>query len=182
MKLFVPIAAMTLLALTVSPASLQAQHEIQSADEQSAQLFHNMYTTGPGTHTAGMYPAPHPTPRNAGHVFYTYQPFAPHQMMYEHNRTYYTPYGGPGTFYQDPCHTGRRGAGSGEGLNVTTVVWQHGGTFATPYPFQLRSGNRFSGQRHIGGRFAASNFGSGFASGATLGSGTGYGSGCNTCK
>jgi hypothetical protein len=151
MKLIVPIAAMTLMVLAASPSCLQAQQEMLSADDQSAHLFHNMYTTGPGTHTAGMYPAPHPTPRIAGHVFYTYQPFAPHQMMYEHNRTYYNVYGAPGTFYQDPCANGRCGQAN-YGVNMTTVVWQHGGTFATPYPFQFRNhGNRF-GHRHLGGR------------------------------
>jgi hypothetical protein len=149
MKFIVPIAAMTLMVLAASPNSLPAQ-EMPSADDQSAYLFHNMYTTGPSAQTAGMYPAPHPTPRIAGHVFYTYQPFAPHQMMYEHNRTYYNTYGGPGTFYQDPCQGGN--SGPGYGVNRTTVVWQHGGTFATPYPFQFRNhGNRF-GQRQLGGR------------------------------
>jgi hypothetical protein len=160
MKFLVPIAAMTLIVLAISPTNAQAQ---QSADEQSAHLFHNMYTTGPSAQTAAMYPAPHPTPRIAGHVFNTYQPFAPHQMMYEHNRTYYTPFGGPGTFYQDPCANGNCGGYSGQGMNVTTVVWQHGGTFTSPYPFEFR--NRFSGQRFFGNRMAPA------ASG-----------GCSTCQ
>jgi hypothetical protein len=162
MKFIVPVAAMTLLALAISPASSFAQNDFMSADEQSSHLFHNMYTTGPGTHTAGMYPAPHPTPRIAGHVFYTYQPFAPHQMMYEHNRTYYNTYGAPGAFYQDACDPN---AGPGYAINQTTVVWQHGGTFATPYPFQFRNiGNRFQ-NRYFGGRQAS-----------------GIGAGCSTCK
>ena len=161
MKFFVPIAAMTLIALAISPSVSQAQ---QSADEQSSYLFHNMYTTGPSYQTAAMYPAPHPTPRIAGHVFNTYQPFAPHQMMYEHHRTYYTPYGGPGNFYQDPCEGGNCGGGYGQGLNVTTVVWQHGGTFASPYPFELR--NRWNnGQRFFGNRSVPTGS-----------------AGCNTCK
>lgn len=163
MKFFVPIAAMSLIVLAISPATSQAQQPLHSADEQSAHLFHNMYTSGPSAQVAAMYPAPHPTPRIAGHVFNTYQPFAPHQMMYEHHRTYYTPYGGPGTFYQDPCEGGNCGGYGGQGLNVTTVVWQHGGTFTPPYPFEFR--NRFNGQRFFGNRTAPT-----------------ANAGCNTCK
>lgn len=175
MKWLIPIAVATLLALFVSPAQLQAQYAVQSADEQSSQLFHNMFTTGPGTQTAAMYPAPHPTPRVAGHVFYTYQPFAPHQMMYEHNRTYYTPYGGPGGFYQDPCANGRCGQpiGDGQAYNVTTVVWQNGGTFVTPYPGQFRANAfRLPGQnRPFGGNFGGRLGGHGAPSAA-----------CATCQ
>lgn len=135
MKQLISKIAIALVALAVLPAAVQAQ----TADDQSAHLFHNMYTGGASSqYTAGMYPAPHPTPRIAGHTFYTYQPLMPHQMMYEHTRTYYNTYGGPEMFYQNPCSNGRCGdLYGGAGVNKTTVVWQHGGTFATPYPFSI---------------------------------------------
>lgn len=36
-----------------------------------------------------MYPAPLPVPPHVGHTYFTYQPFYPHEMLYEHKRTYY---------------------------------------------------------------------------------------------
>jgi len=166
MKQLVKMLAIAMFALTILPAAVQAQYEVaQSQEEQSAQLFHGMYTGGATSQsTAGMYPAPLPTPRVAGHVFYTYQPLQPHQMMYEHTRTYYTPYGTPDQFYRDPCNGDPNcGAANGGAYNKTTVTWQHGGTFATPYPFSMypmenlrRVTSRFGGKLpRIGGGGAA---------------------------
>jgi hypothetical protein len=69
-------------------------------------LFYNFYVPGRcGGYPAEMYPAPIPTPPIVGHVYYTYQPFMPHEMMYRHSRHYYN-------FYD-----------YGRGLNHTTVRW-----------------------------------------------------------
>jgi hypothetical protein len=69
-------------------------------------LFYNFYVPGRcGGNPAAMYPAPIPTPPIVGHVYYTYQPFLPHEMMYRHHRHYYNFYDG------------------GRGLNHTTVRW-----------------------------------------------------------
>jgi hypothetical protein len=69
-------------------------------------LFYNFYVPGRcGGYPAEMYPAPKPTPPIVGHVYYTYQPFMPHEMMYRHSRHYYNFYDG------------------GRGLNHTTVHW-----------------------------------------------------------
>lgn len=136
MKHLISKIAIAMFALAILPVA--ASHA-QTYDEQTSHLFHNMYTGGAASQaTAGMYPAPHPTPRIAGHVFYTYQPLMPHQMMYEHNRTYYTTYAGPEAFYSNPCSGPNcLTPYGGAGVNKTTVIWQHGGTFATPYPFSI---------------------------------------------
>lgn len=134
MKNLISKIAIAMFVLAILPAAAQAQ----MGDEQTSHLFHNMYTDGAASQaTAGMYPAPHPTPRIAGHVFYTYQALQPHQMMYEHTRTYYTPYGSPEMFYTNPCTGPGCGGAAGGAYNKTTVTWQHGGTFATPYPFSI---------------------------------------------
>lgn len=144
MKHLISKIAMAMFALAILPALANAQ----MGDGHTENLFHNMYTAGASNqYTAGMYPAPHPTPRIAGHVFYTYQPLQPHQMMYEHTRTYYNTYGGPEMFYQNPCNGSCYGP---SGINKTTVTWQHGGTFATPYPFSiypLQNLRRVTGRR-----------------------------------
>lgn len=106
-------------------------------------LFQQYYPNGAGS-PAGLYPAPLPVPTNVGHVYYTYQPFYPHEMMYAHKRTYYTPYAGPSSFYQ--------GHSQGYGLNKTTVTWQSGAYSFNPLPINVFPGNgRFSGL--IGGGY-----------------------------
>ena len=37
-----------------------------------------------------MYVSPLPVPANVGHTYTTYQPFMPHEYMYNHQRSYYT--------------------------------------------------------------------------------------------
>lgn len=76
---------------------------------QPVDLFYNYYT-GPSNcpnQTAGMYPAPYPTPPIVGHTWYTYQPLLPHEHMYRHNRHYYQYYN------------------YGRGLNRTSVSWSY---------------------------------------------------------
>ena len=58
-------------------------------------LFYNFYVNGNcGGVPAGMYPAPGPVPTHVGHVYYTYQPFMPHELMYQHHRSYHRYYDG----------------------------------------------------------------------------------------
>lgn len=57
---------------------------------------------------AQIYPAPGPVPALVGHTYYTYQPFAPHEMLYPHHRTYHRYYNG------------------GRGLTRAKVVWSVG--------------------------------------------------------
>lgn len=59
-----------------------------------ADLFRNYYVAPrcDAQYTAVMYQAPQPTPPIAGRVYYTYQPFLPHQLMYQHNRVYHRYY------------------------------------------------------------------------------------------
>lgn len=102
-------------------------------------LFQQYYSNGMGQ-AAGLYTAPLPVPANVGHSYYTYQPFYPHEMMYAHKRTYYTPYAGPSSFYQ--------GHSAGYGLNKTTVTWQSGGFNVNPLPINMFP----AGGRFIGGR------------------------------
>lgn len=56
----------------------------------ASELFYNYYVPPVnGGVGAGMYPAPLPVPPHVGHVYYTYQPFYPHEHLYAHSRTYY---------------------------------------------------------------------------------------------
>jgi hypothetical protein len=69
-------------------------------------LFYNYYVPGTcGGVPAAMYLAPQPVPAWVGHTYYTYQPFLPHELMYQHHRHYYR--------YYD----------QGRGLTRTSVSW-----------------------------------------------------------
>jgi len=56
-------------------------------------LFRNYWVDptcgGDGAH---MYIAPIPVPYQVGHVYYTYQPFMPHELLYKHKRSYHRYY------------------------------------------------------------------------------------------
>ena len=41
---------------------------------------------------AEMYLAPQPVPAYVGHTYFTYQPMMPHELLYQHHRTYYRHY------------------------------------------------------------------------------------------
>ena len=70
------------------------------------ELFYNYYVPGTcGGVPAAMYIAPQPVPALVGHTYYTYQPFMPHELLYQHHRTYYRYYDG------------------GRGLTRTHVSW-----------------------------------------------------------
>ena len=60
--------------------------------QQQKDLFYNYYAQpGPFYNTAGaMYVSPLPVPPSVGHTYVTYQPFMPHEYLYQHNRSYYT--------------------------------------------------------------------------------------------
>ncbi|MCA9130047.1 MAG: hypothetical protein KDB22_23325 [Planctomycetales bacterium] len=73
-------------------------------DNYGPQLFANQYTQGFSNQaTAQMYVSPQPVPQWVGHTYYTYQPFYPHEMLYQHVDRYHS--------YYD----------NGRGLNRTTV-------------------------------------------------------------
>lgn len=59
------------------------------------ELFYNYYIPGTcGGVPANMYLAPQPVPAWVGHTYYTYQPFMPHELLYQHHRSYYRYYNG----------------------------------------------------------------------------------------
>jgi len=59
----------------------------------SPELFYNYYVPGTcGGVPAQLYLAPRPVPAVVGHTYYTYQPFMPHELLYQHNRRYYRYY------------------------------------------------------------------------------------------
>lgn len=71
-------------------------------------LFYNYYVPGNcGGVGAEMYLSPRPVPPLVGHTAITYQPFYPHEYMYEHGRTYHRYYNG------------------GQGLTRTHVHYSH---------------------------------------------------------
>jgi hypothetical protein len=54
-------------------------------------LFYNSYVgPQPSGTAAQMYVAPVPVPQAMGHTYVTYQPFMPHEYMYQHHRSYWT--------------------------------------------------------------------------------------------
>jgi hypothetical protein len=59
-------------------------------------LFYNFYApqTACGGVPTDMYPAPHDTPYPAIQTYYTYQPFLPHEFLYNHHRQYWRWYDG----------------------------------------------------------------------------------------
>lgn len=58
-------------------------------------LFANYYVPPTcGGAGAEIYPAPYPITPLVGHTYYTYQPFAPHELLYPHHRTYHRYYNG----------------------------------------------------------------------------------------
>ncbi len=69
-------------------------------------LFYNYYVPGTcgGVPTAA-YVAPRPVPAWVGQTYYTYQPFMPNELLYEHHRTYYR------------CYD------QGRGMTRTSVSW-----------------------------------------------------------
>ncbi len=63
----------------------------QSWGGYNPDLFYNYYvpqTGGDGGVPADMYPSPNATPAPAIQTYYTYQPWMPHEHLYEHNRRY----------------------------------------------------------------------------------------------
>lgn len=89
---------------------------------QRPDLFYNYYYQyGNNGLPVGMYTAPRPVPPVVGHVYYTYQPFLPHEHLYGHYRTYFN--------YNGGCLTNR-----------TTVNWTSGHIRRTELPWlRLRS-------------------------------------------
>lgn len=74
----------------------------------SPDLFYNYYAWPSCTNVgAELYVSPRPVPPLVGHTYVTYQPFLPHEYMYEHHRTYHRYYNG------------------GQGLNRTHVKYWH---------------------------------------------------------
>ena len=58
-------------------------------------LFVNQYSQGASNQaTAQMYVAPVPVPTWVGHTYYTYQPFYPHELLYNHTDRYHSYYDG----------------------------------------------------------------------------------------
>ncbi len=84
-------------------------HQRQNCRPQtwgSPELFYNYYVPGTcGGNPAQLYLAPRPVPPYVGYTYFTYQPFMPHELLYQHHRTYHRYYNG------------------GRGLTRTYVSW-----------------------------------------------------------
>ena len=68
------------------------QGKRQISYQAQKDLFYNYYVA-PGPYcgpAARLYVAPQPVPAYVGHTYVTYQPLMPHEMLYRHNRSYYT--------------------------------------------------------------------------------------------
>ena len=120
-NLFVAIAVLVVIGFVAE----------QSMAQRPNNLFSQYYTQGASPVHAAMYPAPHPTPRHVGQAHYTYQPLMPHELMYQHQRSYYNYYATPASFYCNQCGINPR---SGYGVTKTTVRWQNGCTHMAPLP------------------------------------------------
>lgn len=83
------------LACELLPATANADHGWEGQRRISYQdpndLFYNYYVgPEPSGTAAGMYVSPLPVPEFVGHTYTTYQPFMPHEYLYQHHRSYYT--------------------------------------------------------------------------------------------
>jgi hypothetical protein len=90
------LAAATLAAWGLAmdrPPSATAMEPQRSPGD----FFYNYYVPpSPGGVGAQLYVCPRPTPPLVGHTYITYQPLAPHEFLYRHNRVYYTENPGAG--------------------------------------------------------------------------------------
>lgn len=115
---FVIVAVMLVVSV---PAYGQHGYHNNQSQQLEFGLFQNFHTPqGPSTATAPLYNAPHPVPYWVGHSMYTYQPFYPHQHLYQHTKNYYNYYGSADQFYSDNQRLGCGGAA----LNKTSVTWK----------------------------------------------------------
>jgi hypothetical protein len=85
---------------------LHDQQNCRDRTFSQPELFYNYYVPGTcGGVPAEMYLAPQPVPALVGHTYFTYQPMMPHELLYQHHRTYYRHYD------------------EGRGLTRTRVSW-----------------------------------------------------------
>lgn len=149
------------------PAYGQADYLNNQSQQLEFELFQNFYTpAGPSLATASMYNAPHPVPYWVGSSMYTYQPFYPHQHLYQHSKNYYNYYGSADQFYSDNLRCGS----GGDALNKTTVVYKGTGYHFGNFPFSSH------GIQRLGYRWDAYKYGldgvnnrRGFAAGGCYG-------------
>jgi hypothetical protein len=64
--------------------------------QQPEDIFYNYYADGAGAVPAAMYPSPQPVPPFVGWTYHTYPPLYPHELMYHHQRAWYTYHPGAG--------------------------------------------------------------------------------------
>lgn len=84
---------MTAQAAATHPGNTVAYGNILGRGTQP--LFENYFTQGNANQAAaGMYMSPIGVPGNVGHTYYTYQPFYPHQYLYQHHDRYHSYYDG----------------------------------------------------------------------------------------
>ena len=84
---------MTAQAAATHPGNTVAYGNVLGRGTQP--LFENYFTQGNANQaTAGMYISPIGVPGNVGHTYYTYQPFYPHQYLYQHHDRYHSYYDG----------------------------------------------------------------------------------------
>ena len=98
LKISFAVLAIGVFSLAL-PAATKAQWQQPGWDgkrhisyQQQKDLFYNYYAQ-PGPYNgaaAEMYVCPRPVPPNVGHTWVTYQPWMPHELMYRHERSYYT--------------------------------------------------------------------------------------------
>ena len=84
---------MTAQAAAANPGNTVAYGNVLGRGTQP--LFENYFTKGNANQaTAGMYISPIGVPGHVGHTYYTYQPFYPHQYLYQHHDRYHSYYDG----------------------------------------------------------------------------------------
>lgn len=82
------------------------QQNCRPRTDGQPELFYNYYVPGTcGGMPVALYLAPQPVPPVVGHTYFTYQPFLPHELLYEHHRSYHR--------YYD----------NGRGLTRTHISW-----------------------------------------------------------
>jgi hypothetical protein len=91
MHRFLSTALMAVAALAGLATAAEVQAQVY--DPYGPRIVnYNLYANAQSDIVARAYPSPRPTPAYVGHTYITYEPLAPHEFLYRHQRLYVRPH------------------------------------------------------------------------------------------